>query len=81
MLFIKLPKEEKDELLGRIQAFHYEQHGEEMGMIGAENLLEFILKELGPFFYNKGVSDSKDVLMDKMLLLEDDLFALKRPIK
>ncbi|WP_409250991.1 DUF2164 domain-containing protein [Bacillus sp. SCS-153A] len=81
MLLIKMPKEEKDEIIGRIQTFHYEQHGEEIGNIGAENLFEFILKELGPYFYNKGVMDSKEVLMDKMLLLEDDLYALKRPIK
>nr|WP_262372110.1 hypothetical protein [Rossellomorea aquimaris] len=25
--------------------------------------------------------DSKDVLMDKMLMLEEDLYALKRPMK
>mgnify|MGYP005830286683 CR=1 FL=1 len=81
MLLIKMPKEEKDEIIGRIQTFHYEQHGEEIGIIGAENLFDFFMKELGPYFYNKGVMDSKEVLMDKMLLMEDDLYALKRPIK
>ncbi|EDL66129.1 DUF2164 domain-containing protein [Bacillus sp. SG-1] len=81
MLLIKMPKEEKDDIIGRIQTFHYEQHGEEIGIIGAENLFDFFMKELGPYFYNKGVMDSKEVLMDKMLLMEDDLYALKRPIK
>jgi uncharacterized protein (DUF2164 family) len=81
VLVIKMSKEEKEEIIERIQTFHYEQHGEEIGMIGAENLFEFFMKELGPYFYNKGVMDSKEVLMDKMLQLEDDLFALKRPIK
>ncbi|WP_456274421.1 DUF2164 domain-containing protein [Bacillus sp. AK031] len=81
MLVIKMPKEEREEIIERIQTFHYEQHGEEMGLIGAENLFDFFVKEIGPYFYNRGIMDSKDVLMDKMLLLEEDLYSLKRPIK
>ncbi|WP_240189953.1 DUF2164 domain-containing protein [Bacillus sp. P14.5] len=81
VLTIKMTKEEKEEIIGRIQTFHYEQHGEEIGMLGAENLFEFFTRELGPYFYNKGIMDSKDVLMDKVLMLEEDLYALKRPIK
>ncbi|RIW35083.1 DUF2164 domain-containing protein [Bacillus salacetis] len=81
MLVIKMSKEEKEEIIGRIQTFHYEQHGEEIGNIGAENLFEFFMKELGPYFYNKGIMDSKEVLMDKMLQVEDDLYALKRPVE
>ncbi|MGM0845320.1 MAG: DUF2164 domain-containing protein [Bacillota bacterium] len=81
MLPIKMPKEEREEIISKIQTFHYEQHGEEVGTLGAENLLEFFMRELGPYVYNKGIMDSKDVLMDKMLMLEEDLYALKRPIK
>ncbi|UTE75971.1 DUF2164 domain-containing protein [Rossellomorea sp. KS-H15a] len=80
MMFTKIPKEQKDEMIGRIQRFHYEQTGDEIGDLGAENWFDFFMKEIGPFLYNKGVMDSKDVLMDKMLLLEDDLYALKRPV-
>jgi uncharacterized protein (DUF2164 family) len=80
MMFTKIPKEQKDEMIGRIQRFHYEQTGDEIGDLGAENWFDFFMIEIGPFLYNKGVMDSKDVLMDKMLLLEDDLYALKRPV-
>jgi uncharacterized protein (DUF2164 family) len=81
VLVIKMSKEEREEIISRIQSFHYEQHGDEIGLIGAENMFEFFVKELAPYFYNKGVMDSKNVLMDKMLLLEEDLYTLKRPIK
>ncbi|MCA1054455.1 DUF2164 domain-containing protein [Rossellomorea aquimaris] len=80
MSYTKLPKEAKDEMIQRIQTFHYEQTGDEIGDLGAENWLDFFLKEIGPFLYNQGIEDSKQVLMDKMLLMEDDLYALKRPI-
>ncbi|PFA70739.1 hypothetical protein CN378_00270 [Bacillus sp. AFS015802] len=80
MRFTKIPKEQKDEMIGRIQSFYYEQTGDEIGDLGAENWFDFFMKEMGPFLYNKGVMDSKEVLMDKILLLEDDLYALKRPV-
>ncbi|MBM7584154.1 uncharacterized protein (DUF2164 family) [Bacillus pakistanensis] len=79
-MYIRLQKEVKDDLKGRIQTYYYEQTGDEIGDLAAENWLDFIIKELGPHFYNQAVTDSKDVLMDKMLQLEEDLYALKRPI-
>ncbi|TYS75248.1 DUF2164 domain-containing protein [Rossellomorea aquimaris] len=80
MMFTKIPKEQKDTMIERIQMFYYEQTGDEIGGLGAENWFDFFMKEIGPYLYNQGVMDSKDVLMDKMLLLEDDLYALKRPV-
>ncbi|MGR3764644.1 DUF2164 domain-containing protein [Rossellomorea sp. NS-SX7] len=80
MAFTKIPKEQKDEMMQSIQTFYYEQTGDEIGDLGAENWFDFFLREIGPFLYNKGVEDSKRVLMDKMLLMEDDLYALKRPL-
>ncbi|MCA1062967.1 DUF2164 domain-containing protein (plasmid) [Cytobacillus spongiae] len=79
-MYTKIPKEQKDTMIERIQTFHYEQTGDEIGDLGAENWFDFFMKEIGPFLYNQGVEDSKSVLMDKMLLLEDDLYALKRPV-
>jgi uncharacterized protein (DUF2164 family) len=80
IMFTKIPKEQKDAMIERIQTFYYEQTGDEIGDLGAENWFDFFMKEIGPYLYNQGVMDSKDVLMDKMLLLEDDLYALKRPV-
>nr|WP_262372094.1 DUF2164 family protein [Rossellomorea aquimaris] len=54
MLTIKMTKEEKEEILGRIQTFHYEQHGEEIGMLGAENLLSFSFENWVLSFIIKG---------------------------
>ncbi|MCP3738968.1 DUF2164 domain-containing protein [Rossellomorea sp. BNER] len=79
-MYIRLKKEEKDDLRGRIQTYYYEQTGDEIGELAAEHWLEFIIKEIGPYLYNQAVTDSKDVLMDKMLQLEEDLYALKRPL-
>ncbi|RLQ95415.1 DUF2164 domain-containing protein [Falsibacillus albus] len=78
MLDIKLPKEQKQLLIGRIQTYFYEDRGEEIGDLAAENFFHFILKEFGPFIYNQGVQDSKFVLEQKMENLDEDLEALKR---
>ncbi|KUP06429.1 hypothetical protein Q75_07780 [Bacillus coahuilensis p1.1.43] len=80
MIPIKLPKQERDQILHRIITHHYEQTGDEMGEIAAENLLDFMLKEIGPYFYNQAVSDSLETLEQKYYSMEEDLQALKRPL-
>ncbi|WP_335873030.1 DUF2164 domain-containing protein [Bacillus sp. 2205SS5-2] len=79
MKYIRIPKEERDEIALLIQQFFYEQNGDEIGEIFAENLLDFMLKEIGPYLYNQGVADAKDVLEQKYISMEEDLYALKRP--
>ncbi len=78
---IKIVKTEKDEIIGRMKTFYYEMSGDEIGDLAAEHWFEFMKKEVGPFFYNKGIEDSKQMLMEKMLHLEEDLYALKRPLQ
>lgn len=58
--------------------FFKEQRDEEIGIIAAENLLDFFLQHLGMQIYNAGVEDAKaffkkrfeDIEMDMDLLLK-----------
>jgi len=78
---IQLRKEEKEELMESIKEFFYEERSEEIGDLAAGNFLEFITKEIGPYFYNQGVQDAKHMVEMKMVSLEEDLLSLERPIR
>jgi uncharacterized protein (DUF2164 family) len=78
---IKLSKESKQDIIHEIQAYFHLEREDEIGDLGAELLLDFFLKQIGPHFYNKGVNDAKDMLMDRMVSMEVDLEALKRPLR
>ncbi|RDI43186.1 DUF2164 domain-containing protein [Falsibacillus pallidus] len=78
MIDIKISREEKQMLLGKIQTYFYQDRGEEIGDLAAENLYHFFLNELGPSIYNQGIEDSKKMVIQKMENVDEDLEALKR---
>ncbi|OZM56277.1 hypothetical protein CIB95_12705 [Lottiidibacillus patelloidae] len=78
---INISKDIKKEIINSIQAYFHEERDDEIGDLAAELLLDFFLEQIGPHFYNQGVHDAKDMVMDRMLSMEVDLEALKRPIR
>ncbi len=80
MIPIRLPKEQKDEMIADLQNFFYEERGEEIGTIAAENLLDHMLKQFAPYLYNQAISDARAAVNEKMLQIEEELYALERPI-
>ncbi len=80
-MFIKFSQEQKNRMVADIQRFFEEERGEEIGELAAENVLEFVKEYLGPHFYNQAIKDTKELVEQKMLSIEEDLYALERPIK
>jgi uncharacterized protein (DUF2164 family) len=78
---IKLPKEEKDELIKNVQAYFEEERSERIGNLGAEQFIDFMMKELGPYIYNKAIADSRLLINEKMVQIEDELYTLEKPIQ
>lgn len=81
MLNIKLPREEKEEIIRSVQAYFEEERSESIGSISAEALIDYMLKELGPYMYNHAIADARKAMQDRAAQLEDDLYALEKPIR
>ena len=81
MNVVKIPKEDREQLIQGIQGYFMDERGEEIGELAAGFMLDFFLKETGPYLYNQGVMDAKKLLQEKVLNMEEDLDALQRPIK
>ncbi|MDP5275779.1 DUF2164 domain-containing protein [Chengkuizengella axinellae] len=77
----KLPREQKDQMISMIQHYFEIERSEEIGNLAAENFLDFILKEIGPYLYNQGISDARTLINEKMIHIEDDLYALEKQLK
>ena len=56
---IKLSKAEKQKLINEIQTFFQEERGEEIGIIAAEIVLDFMMENIGKYAYNKALDDAK----------------------
>ncbi|MFD0674923.1 DUF2164 domain-containing protein [Cohnella sp. GCM10027633] len=81
MIPIKLPREDKLQLVHRVQHFFETERGESIGELAAEQLIDFMLLEAGPYLYNAALADARNAFQEKMNQLEDELYALEKPLK
>jgi len=68
-----IPKEKRQTLIKEIITFFKDERDEEIGMIAAEDILDFFLKNTAEDIYNKGVEDSKKLLKERFNDIEVDL--------
>lgn len=71
-----LTQEQKKKLREEIIYFFQEERDEELGIIGAETVLDFFLDILGKTIYNKALDDVKLWLTRNIENLESDYYAL-----
>jgi uncharacterized protein (DUF2164 family) len=78
---IKLPKEQKLELIKDVQNYFAEERSESIGELASEQFIDFMIKELGPYIYNKAIDDTRKLMNEKMNQMDDELYTLEKPLK
>jgi uncharacterized protein (DUF2164 family) len=63
---ITLTKEKREDMVTAIKAYYKEEREEEIGQLAAGMLLDFVIEELAPEFYNQGVLDSCKYLSERI---------------
>ncbi|QQE77215.1 DUF2164 domain-containing protein [Alicyclobacillus sp. SO9] len=81
MVLLKLSPEQRRSLIESIQSYFETERSEEIGELAADNLLDFMIKHLGPFIYNRALDDARGVVMDQMERVEEEVYALRRPVE
>lgn len=71
---IKLTKEKKEEMISEIKNYFLNEREEEIGDLSTNLLLNFIIEELAPEFYNQGVYDSYKYISDR----NEDLLSIQK---
>jgi len=70
---IKLTKEKKEEMISSIKDFFMNEREEELGDLASNLILNFVIEELAPEFYNQGVYDSYKYMNDR----NEDLLSIQ----
>ncbi|KUO75499.1 MAG: hypothetical protein APF77_22560 [Clostridia bacterium BRH_c25] len=71
---IKLTKEKRDDMISAIKYHFLKEREEELGDLASNLILDFIIKELAPEFYNQGVYDSYKYMGDRV----EDLLSIQK---
>jgi uncharacterized protein (DUF2164 family) len=80
MIPIQLPKEQKDQIIRLVQSYFEEERSETIGGLAAEQLIDFMITQLGPYLYNKAIDDARKMLTQRMVQIDDDLYTLEQPV-
>lgn len=69
---VELSKQQKKSAIQEIKEYFAKERDEEIGDLAAEILLDFFAEKIGPYYYNKAISDVQKYMSEKV----DDLFGL-----
>ncbi len=62
---MKFSKEESDIVVSKVKKYFIEEFDYDIGGFEAEFSIEFFAKEIGPYFYNRGLSDAYSLFSEK----------------
>lgn len=79
MSSIEFSAQEKALLVEKLQRYFEDELDQELGQFDAEFLLDFIGKEMGAYFYNRGLYDAQAVLDSKFDDLKDAIEQIEQP--
>ncbi|MBP1936740.1 DUF2164 domain-containing protein [Paenibacillus sediminis] len=78
---MKLPKEQRDQMIRWIQQYFEEERGDAMGELAADGVLDFFMTHLSPYVYNQAINDARHLVNQRMMSIEEDIYALEQPVK
>lgn len=76
---IELDTQKKSILVDKIKTYFDQELHQDIGQFDAEFLLDFFAKEVGVFFYNKGVEDAKHVIHAQFQAIDMALMDIEQP--
>ena len=77
---IKFSNQEKEQLVNKLQKYFERELEQEIGQFDAEFLLDFISRELGSFYYNRGLYDAQNIIGDRVEQISEAIYELEQPV-
>ena len=74
---LNLEKDQKQRLVEELISYIDEEWDQEIGLLKAELLLDFMTEKVGKELYNLGISHSRNFIMKKMEDMELDMDQLR----
>ena len=75
---IEFNKEEREAIVKKIQFYFDQELDQELGQFDAVFLLDFFSKQVGSYFYNRGLYDAKAYLEKKVESILEDIDELEQ---
>ncbi|HCN05054.1 MAG TPA: DUF2164 domain-containing protein [Bacteroidetes bacterium] len=77
---ITLSPEDRTDVVRRLQSVLLDELSVDAGRFEVERIVDFITANLGVYFYNQGVRDSRAMVMRKVDDISEAIDGLERPL-
>jgi uncharacterized protein (DUF2164 family) len=75
---IEFSKEDKADIVSKIQQYFTEELDQKIGVLPAEFLLDFFSTAIGAHYYNQGLRDAQAAFLKKMEDASEAIYLLER---
>ena len=76
---ISFTPSEKDLLVHKLKTYFETELAQEIGQFDAEFLLEFVGREIGVYYYNRGLKDAQNIFSERVETIIDAIYELEEP--
>ncbi|NVK24348.1 MAG: DUF2164 domain-containing protein [Gammaproteobacteria bacterium] len=77
---IKFDPQQTEQIVTKLQRYFSTELDLELEQFDAEFLLQFIGKELGAYFYNKGLQDARAIFENRLETIDEDIYAAEKDV-
>lgn len=75
---IRFSREETADITARLRDYFRDELETDLAALPAEMLLDFLGREIGPYFYNRGLHDARAVVTAKVEDIAEAIYGLER---
>jgi uncharacterized protein (DUF2164 family) len=79
MALVEFSKEEKSDILDKIQRYLQSELDLEIGQFDTEFLLDFFSQQIGCYYYNRGLLDARTLLEERLEAISDAIYEIEKP--
>jgi uncharacterized protein (DUF2164 family) len=76
---IEFSKQEKEAVVGKIKGYFSQELDQDIGQFDAEFLLDFFTKEIGGYYYNRGLHDAQALIESRLVDIADAIYEIEKP--
>lgn len=75
---IEFTNQEKESMVNKLQSYFEKELAQDLGQFDAEFLLDFFSKEIGAYYYNRGLHDARAVFEERVQSIDDDIYSIEK---
>lgn len=77
---IEFTSQEKESMVYKLQSYFEKELEQDIGQFDAEFLLDFFSKEMGAYYYNRGLHDARAIFESRVESIDDEIYAIEKEI-